>query len=137
MGFDDLEFVYSNTCYGGRLKINASNQLVVGQPGQSGVFDLPHSDMSYALGMADTSRDCAFQGWYDKAWFALNGASPFSKWTLDEWSELSEGVVGGDLYTAIQYAISRQTEFDDPNAPVNKYRLRGQGYLTDIKLNGN
>jgi hypothetical protein len=134
MGFHSLEFAYFNCCYAGRLKINANNQLVIGQQGQIGVFDGPHSDMSYALGMANTNRDCAFQGWYDKAWFALNGASPFSKWTLDEWSELSEGVVGGDLYTAIQYAISRQTSFLDPNAPVNTYRLKGQGLLNAIGL---
>ena len=39
----------------GRLKINANNQLVEGQPGQIGIFDGPHSDMSLALGMGETS----------------------------------------------------------------------------------
>jgi hypothetical protein len=134
MGFHTLKFAHFNCCYTGRLKINASNQLVIGQPGQGGVFDLPHSDMSYALGMANTNRDCAFQGWYDEAWFGIGGLSPFSKWTLDEWSNLALGPPVGNLDTAIQYAISRQTSFMDPNAPVNTYRLKGHGFLSGISL---
>jgi hypothetical protein len=131
MGFHYLEFAYFNCCYSGRLKINASNQLVIGQPGQSGVFDLPQSDMSYALGMANTDRDCAYQGWYDKANYDLFELTPFAKFTHDEWSRLA---VGYDLYMAIQYAISQQTSFLDPNAPPNSYRLRGHGLLNAIYL---
>jgi hypothetical protein len=70
MGFDSLEFVYSDACYGGHLKINANNDLVEGQPGYMGGFDGPHSDMSIALGMGETSKTRFYQGWYDKAWFS-------------------------------------------------------------------
>jgi len=41
MGFNSLEFAYFDCCQSGRLKINAQDQLVVGQPGQIGVFDGP------------------------------------------------------------------------------------------------
>ncbi|MGA2914723.1 MAG: hypothetical protein ABSE89_01720 [Sedimentisphaerales bacterium] len=137
MNFHSLEFAYFNCCYSGKLKINASNQLVIGQPGQQGVFDLPQSDMSYALGIASTSRDCAYQGWYEKPWFALGGASPFNKWTLDEWSNLALGLPAGSLDTALQAAIKGQHSFIDPNAPANSYRLRGQGLLNAIGLHHN
>ncbi|OHB49727.1 MAG: hypothetical protein A2Y10_06095 [Planctomycetes bacterium GWF2_41_51] len=134
MGFQWLELAYFDGCYTGRLKINTNNQLVVGQPGQIGVFDGPHSDMSYALGMASTNRDCVYHGWYDKATVSFWTSTDFNKWTQDVWSKLSIGVLGGDIYTAIQYAISRQTSFVDPKAPVNTYRLKGHGLITEVGL---
>lgn len=134
MGFNSLEFAYFNCCYSGQLKINTNNELVEGQRGHIGGFDGPHSDMSYALGMASTNRNCAYQGWYGKPYFTLDGSSPFNKWTVDEWSKLSLGVAGGDLSTAIQYAISKQTSFMDPNAPVNTYRIKGHGFINEIGL---
>jgi hypothetical protein len=133
MGFDSLEFVYFNTCYGGRLKINANNELIEGQPGQIGLFDGPHSDMSLALGMGEPSKTRIYQSWYDDASVSLF-ENDFQNWTQAEWEYLGDGE---SLYWAIMHAIDGQTEFDDPNAPVNTYRLKGQGLLTDIILNNN
>jgi len=133
MGFQSLELAYFDCCYSGRLKINANNQLVEGQPGQIGVFDGPHSDMSYALGLASTNRDCVYHGWYDVATVSYQ-ITNFNKWTQDVWNKLSIGVVGGDIYTALQYAISRQTSFVDPKAPVNTYRLKGHGMISEVGL---
>lgn len=124
----------SDCCYSGRLKINASNQLVIGQPGYIGLFDGPHSDMSLALRMDDTSRSRVYQGWYDKVWTNFLWQNEFSAFSQDEWYILGQGE---NLAQAITYAISQQTEFDDPNAPVNTYRLKGQGFFTDIRLSGN
>jgi len=132
MGFDTLEFVYSDACYSGRLKINASNQLVEGQPGQIGIFDGPHSDISLALGMGETSVSRAYQGWYDKSWFSLLGTE-YQRWTQLEWEELGDGE---SLYWALMHVIGEQTEFG-PDAPVNNYRLKGQGSFFDIELSGN
>jgi hypothetical protein len=131
MGFDSLVFAEFNACYSGRLKINASDQLVIGQSGQVGVFDGPHCDMSFALGMASTSRDCAYQGWYDKSKVSLT-PTDFQKFTRDEWYTFSQA--GENLFTAVQYATGRQTSFFDPNAPVNTYRLRGNGSQMAIEL---
>jgi len=134
MGFHTLEFAYFNACYSGRLKINANNQLVVGQPGQDGVLDGPVSDMSYALGMASGYGDHAYQGWYDKANVAFPNITEFQKWTRDEWYSLGELGVQNYLDDAIIYAIDHQTYFSDPNDPVNQYRLKGEGYMFNIRL---
>ena len=134
MGFTTLEFVYSNACWGGHLKINANNQLVEGQPGQIGIFDGPHSDMSLALGMGETSKSRVYQGWFGEVWTNFLWQNDYSQFSQDIWKTLGQG---DNLVQAITYAISQQTEFDDPNAPVNTYRLKGQGFLTDIRLSGN
>jgi hypothetical protein len=84
--------------------------------------------------MANTSRDCAYQGWYDEAAYYLAFVTPFAKFTHDEWDNLSIGLPGSSIYTALDCAISGQTSFMDPNAPVNTYRLKGQGLLTEIGL---
>ncbi|MGD0784232.1 MAG: right-handed parallel beta-helix repeat-containing protein [Sedimentisphaerales bacterium] len=133
MGFNYLEFAQFDTCFSGHLKINANNQLVEGQPGQIGLFDIPYSDMSLALGMGNTSRSRFYQGWYlefvSSPW--LLSETDYQKWTRFEWEHLGDGY---DLYWALQYVISKQTEFDDPRAPVNNYRVYGQGWLDDITL---
>lgn len=101
------------------------------------VYDEPISDMSIALGMHEPSRSRVYQGWYDRSTSSLPFwpfRTDYQKWTQDEWKRLGDGE---DLYTALLYAISHQTNFDDPNAPVNTYRLKGQGSLFDIELNGN
>ena len=134
MGFNYLEFAYFDCCYSGRLKINSYNQLVEGQPGQIGVFDGPHSDMSLALGMGDTSRSRAYQGWYNPVPIGMPppwSEDEYQKWTRLEWEYLGEGY---DLYWALMYVINEQTDFS-PGAPVNNYRLKGQGLITDIELN--
>jgi hypothetical protein len=133
MGFDSLEFAQFDTCYGGHLKIDAHNDLIKGQPGQIGLFDGPHSDMSIALGMGETSRTRIYQAWYDlytsQKW---PSETDYQKWTQDEWEYLGDGE---SLYWSIMHAIDGQTEFDDPNAPVNTYRFKGQGFLTELVLN--
>jgi len=133
MGFTALEFAYFDCCYSGHLKINASNQLVEGQAGQIGVFDGPHSDISLALGMGETSVSRAYQGWYDEVPTRLQLPlleTEYQKWTRLEWEELGDGEY---LYWALMHVIGEQTEFG-PDAPVNNYRLKGQGSLMDIEL---
>lgn len=134
MGFYYVEFAYFDACYSGRLYINANNQLVEGQPGQQGLFDLLHSDMSIALGMGETSKSRFYQGW----WGPVPIGSPppssedeYQTWTHFEWQKLGEGE---DLYQAIYDVIMQQTDFGS-SAPVNNYRLKGQGWLEDIILN--
>ena len=131
MGFNYLEFAYFDCCYSGRLEINNHNELVQGQHDPEGLLYTPHSDMSFALGMGEESRSRFYQGWFDlnpcKFW-------PYEyenqKWGQLEWSKLGDGE---DLYSAIYEVIGAQTDFG-PNAPANCYRLRGQGYLTDLVL---
>jgi hypothetical protein len=123
----------SDCCHSGRLKISASNQLVEGQPGQIGIFDGPHSDMSLALGMGETSISRAYQGWYGKVPIRLQLPlleTEYQKWTRREWEELGDGE---SLYWALMHVIGEQTEFG-PDDPVNNYRLKGQGSLFDIEL---
>jgi len=133
MGFTGLEFAYFDCCYSGHLKINASNQLVEGQSGQIGIFDGPHSDISLALGMGETSVSRAYQGWYGEVPTRLQLPlleTEYQKWTRLEWEELGDGEY---LYWALMHVIGEQTEFG-PDAPVNNYRLKGQGSLFDIQL---
>ena len=131
MGFSSLEFVQFDTCWSGRLKINANNQLVEGQPGQIGLFDGPHSDMSLALGMGETSISRVYQGWYGQYYSRLwPWSTEYQQWTWLEWEELGNGE---NLYWALMHVIGEQIEFG-PDAPVNNYRLKGQGSLMDIEL---
>lgn len=131
MGFNALEFVYFDSCYSGRLKINADNELVEGQSGQIGVFDGPHSDMSLALGMGEPSISRFYQGWFDDVpiglWLLEN---EYQRWTRLEWEELGDGEY---LYWALMHVIEQQTDFG-PYAPVNNYRLKGQGSIFEIRL---
>jgi hypothetical protein len=137
MGFTSLEFAYFDCCYGGRLKISSHGYLVMGGSGQIGIFDGPHSDMSIALGMGNTSESCVYQGWYDMSsmtfWWTIWPASEYQKWTRLEWGKLGEGK---NLDEALDYVIKQQTEFG-PDSPVKNYRLKGQGSFTDIKLSSN
>ena len=137
MGFNSLEFAYFDACYSGCLKINAAGILVVGQSGQIGLFDGPHSDMSLALGMDNTSESRAYQGWYGESSSALLQMWPFEteyqKWSRYQWESLGGG---SNLFQSITYTIQEQTEFGDED-PVNNYRLKGQGDLTDIQLSSN
>jgi hypothetical protein len=133
MGFNFLEFVYSDACYGGRLMINSYGQLVEGQPGEIGqAYDSLISDMSVALKMHETSGSCRYQGWYDKSWFSLWGTD-YQEWTENEWDALG---AGDNLQMAIMYAnaVTHQTNPEDPCAPSNALRLKGQGLIQEIKL---
>lgn len=122
-----------DTCFSGRLKINAMGQLVVGQPGQIGLFDGPHSDMSIALGMADISESRVYHGWYNEFSSGRITESASQKWTRILWERLGEC---DDLNDALVYTINQQTDFG-PDAPVNNYRLKGQGFLDDVWLYSN
>ena len=136
MGFNSLEFAYFDTCHSGRLKINAIGLLTVGQPGQIGLFDGPHSDMSLALGMDDTSESRVYKGWYNKTESKLQVwplETAHQKWSRYQWESLGEG---NNLSQAIVDTINQQTEFGDED-PVNNYRLKGQGFITDIRLSSN
>jgi hypothetical protein len=133
MGFDSLEFAYFDCCYSGRLRINSENQLVECSPGQQGLLEVPHSDMSFALGMGETSISRFYQGWHDenfiRTWpFETN----YQKWTQLEWQKLGEGE---DLYSALYDVIMQQTDFG-PDDPVNNYRLKGQGDMMEVQLIG-
>ena len=134
MGFNSLEFAYFDTCYSARLIINEYNQLVQGLPGQQGLFEFhfPQSDMSFALGMASGYRDCAYQGWYDKAIskFTLLYETEYQRWSRLEWYALEDGM---NLFDALNHVIEQQYYFD-VNDPVNCYRLKGTGDLTNIYL---
>ena len=130
MGFDRLVFVYSDACYGGRLKIDGTGNLVEGQPGQIGLFDGPHSDLSLALQLNDTYESRAYHGWWDKGWLGAIAQTSYQEWAKDVWLKMGEGK---NLNEALNYAISETEDFSD-DAAVNNYRLKGQGLLTDIRI---
>jgi hypothetical protein len=126
MNFTNLEFAYFDCCFSGLLRINSLGELIVGQPGQEGLFDIPHSDMSFALGMmCGPLCNRFYQGWYGKP--DLNPPdepeTAYQKWTQDEWNELGKGE---GLYWALMYAIFWQTEAG-PEDPMNNFRVKGQG----------
>lgn len=136
MQFDRIVFLYNDSCYGGRLKINGAGQLVEGQSGQMGmVFDGPHSDMSLALNLQDDYESRACHGWYDKGWVGYgfgyeDDRESYQEWGKHIWEKLG---AGHNLYDAISHAID-ETEWFGPDAAVNNYRLKGQGSPTDIKV---
>jgi hypothetical protein len=135
MGFKFLEFAYFDSCHSGRLRIDSHDQLIEGQPGQQGLFDVPHSDMSLALGMDEPSRSRFYQGW----WNEIPGGLPwplegdYQKWAQNEWERLGDQ---DSLHMALLYVISQQEDFT-PDAPVNNYRLKGQGIIWEVYLNSN
>jgi len=131
MGFNTLEFVYLDSCYGGRLMINDDGELVEGQPGQLGqVYDEPVSDMSLALGMHEPTRDRFYFGWYDESTFSV-WTTDYQDWTEDIWERLGDE---DNLQLAITYAINQQTNLSDPNNPANAYRLKGNGFPWEVFL---
>jgi hypothetical protein len=83
------------------------------------------------LGLANTSESRVYHSWYNKC--TSGPTSTFSKWSDDVWQQLGDG---DNLYDALMYTINQQTEFGD-NAPVNNYRLKGQGLPVDKKLRSN
>jgi hypothetical protein len=90
--------------------------------------------MSLALGMDEPSISRVYQGWYQIAQSRLWPLeSEYQKWSRLEWEELGDGE---SLYWALMHVIGQQTEFG-PDAPVNNYRLKGQGFLDKIELSGN
>jgi len=89
--------------------------------------------MSLALGMDNPGTTRIYQAWYSESTSKLwPFRSDYQNWTQDEWGLLGAGL---NLDGAIMYAIDGQTEFTDPNAPVNTYRLKGQGLMIDLVLN--
>jgi len=130
MGYTTLEFVYSNSCWGGHLKINSNNELVEAEPGEAYDFDAPQSDMSIALGMDEPSKSRFYRGWNNEYLTNALWDTEFQEWARLEWQFLGEGE---NLYWALYYTIMQQTEFG-PDDPVNNYILRGQGSMMDIQL---
>lgn len=135
MGFTNVKLAYFDCCFSGILKINVNNQLIIGQPGPIGLFDLPQSDMSFALGMDEPLFSHLYQGWYNDP--NLNPRdkpeTDAQKWTRNEWERLGEG---DNILDAIMYTIGQQTNLEAPYAPVNNYRLKGRGSYFDIILGG-
>jgi len=130
MGFQDLEFVYFNCCEGGKLKINANDQLVIGQEGEIGGFDGPDSDMTIGLRMNNPDKNRVYQGWYDIA--STGDISTFVKWGKDQWGKLGEGE---PLGVAISYAYGRSSEDSKTGRnPKEDYRLKGRGDFTVVTL---
>jgi len=121
----ELKFVHFDCCCTGRLKLSGS-KLVEGQPGQQGLFDLPHSDMSWALRMS-SSQTQVFQGWWGE--FKKGETSKFNHFAYHEWTKLGEG---DNLYNALMYAIN-ETDWI-PDGPHDNYRVKGQGDLTDLRI---
>jgi hypothetical protein len=112
--------------------------LVTGREGQTGVvLDEPYSDMTLALGIHNPGKSRIYQGWYQEApaafWWTIWYPTEYQRWTQLEWEFLSYGY---NLDWALRYALSEQTEYGRYD-PVNNYRLKGQGFFFDIKLNGN
>ena len=127
MGFDKLEFFYNASCHGGLLTIDAAGQLVLGDPGQRGLFlDEEHlSDMTCALNLQDTSKARCYHGWFDRGQAGVG--SPHSNWGGILWWWLGEGNTLGD---ALNVAIQERLD----NTALNNFRLKGQGLITNIRL---
>src|SRR4030042_3140547 len=111
-----------------------ANQLIEGQPGPIGLFDIPQSDMSWALFMeSDDPLDPpqVYQGWYDDDFARLIPLSTFSKFTIDEWTKLKEENL--TLNDAIVYADGEAiADGQFAENPKEHYRLKGHGFLTEI-----
>jgi len=81
--------------------------------------------------MGETSVSRVYKGWYGQYYSRLwPWSTEYQQWTWLEWEELGNGE---NLYWALMHVIGEQTEFG-PDAPVNNYRLKGQGSLMDIEL---
>ncbi len=122
----ELKFVFFDACFTGRLKLTGDSRLVEGPPGQQGLFALPHSDMSWALKMVSGETQ-VFQGWWGERPGGFT--SKFNKFCVHEWTKLKEGA---HLYDALVYAIN-ETDWI-PNGPHDNYRLKGQGYFTELRI---
>lgn len=133
MGFQNLRFFYTESCYGGRLKFNAQNQLIEGDPGNQAVaYDGPHSDMTLALNMTDPTIDNQiYHAFYSPAKVGKlsdigNSFSSYQFWSVDVWQKLGEGQT---LLDALQFAINDAIRIgeDKPESALNNYRLKGHG----------
>ena len=142
MGFQHAEFVYSDACYGGRLKISSRGILVPGSSGQQGLFDVTHNDMSLAFCPNRPNDPFFFHGWYDLSISKIQVPLHSTFWSEPVWmNETSYQLFSrieweslGDhnsLYDAVLDAINEQYEFGSDDA-VNNYRIKGQGGLLDI-----
>ena len=99
-------------------------------------YDGLYSDMSVALGLHDGCYDsCAYLGWYDIFWHGEpNDETEYQKWAKDVWGKLGEE---DNLEESLIYAESKQIEYgdpEDPQSPLNNYRLKGEGFLWEIYL---
>ena len=147
MGFTNLRYFHNDCCLGAHLKIGTrTGTLVEGQDSQQGLFDgFLQNDMSLACGMGNTSKSRFYQGWFNESesfipiplpkpidWGIIElGETSYQLFSRTVWEQL-----GGaeDLYWALFQAIHVQTEFGEDDS-VNNYRIKGQGLLTDVRLN--
>jgi len=113
----------------GRLKLTGDNRLIEGPGGSQGLLAYYHNDMSLALQMSSSSTQF-YQGWWGEKSTAAR--SEFSKFSENEWSKLKQG---NSLYDALIYAIDN-AEIDPIllENPLDNFRLMGQGYLTELKI---
>jgi len=123
-----LKYIHFDCCYTGRLKLTGDNRLIEGSAGQEGLFDIPHSDMSWALGMASGATQ-VLQGWWGEV--PKGDLSKFNKFSIDEWTKFKEG---DNLYDALMYAIQHGDPDPLEEGPLETYRLKGQGDLTEVRI---
>ena len=140
MNFDRLRFVYNDSCYGGRLKIDSTGTLVERQPGQQGlVYDAgSQSDITLALRLDGNYESRAYHAWWERGWFGFYQQTFFQRWGINVWSKL-EGFqnVNDSVLYAVSQAVDSGLEFNDPNSALNTYRLCGQGDISTIRLTSN
>jgi hypothetical protein len=85
--------------------------------------------MSWAFGLGESSKSRFYQGWYNDATVRYLPESQYQEVSRIEWETLG---TGDDLFWALYDAI-----WDSGTDARNNYRLKGQGFLTDIVLSGN
>ena len=101
--------------------------MIEGSEGQQGLFDMPHSDMSVAMGMA-SSIPQIFQGWWGEV--PKGDISKFNHFSIDEWTKLKEEY---NLYDALMYAIQQGDPDPLEKGHLETYRLKGQGIM-EVKI---
>ncbi len=74
-----------------------------------------------------SSQTQALQGWWGE--FEKGETSKFNHFAYHEWTKLKEG---DNLYQALLYAIN-ETDWI-PDGPHDNYRVKGQGDITDLKI---
>jgi hypothetical protein len=134
---EKIKFAYFDSCESGRLVVNEHNQLIEGKRMQIGfpATEELYSDMSWALGIHESIFEShAYEGWYEKVPVGNPPTKPetdYQQWTRDMWERLG---AGDTLAQALFFTAGRQTNWTDPNAPVNTYRMKAQWDFLNIKL---
>jgi hypothetical protein len=127
IGFNYLKYVHNDSCFGGHLYINGSGQLVEGSPGPIGLFDMPHNDMSVALGLPDNNSRFYF-AWYKE--FEGGYSSDYYQFSADIIVQFTEGK---NLYDGIIKA-NHECEGSGDKDPRDDYRILGQGEIYNFRV---